>query len=61
MSQDKSDKDGKIKSLISSGAEIAGGAIGGALGFLAGGPIGAAAGGAGGAVAAVALTRLSSF
>lgn len=60
MSQDKSDKDGKIQSLISSGAEIAGGAIGGALGFLAGGPIGAAAGGAGGAVAAVALKHIGS-
>jgi hypothetical protein len=44
--------------LIETGAEIAGGAIGGALGFLAGGPIGAAAFGAGGAAAAVALNRV---
>lgn len=52
------DKSGKIRRLIDSGAEIAGGAVGGALGFLAGGPIGAAALGAGGAAAAMALRHL---
>lgn len=45
MSDENIDKNGVIKSLISSGAEIAGSALGGALGFLAGGPVGAAAGG----------------
>ena len=60
MSQDNSDKDGKIKRLITSGAEIAGGALGGALGFLAAGPAGAAACGAGGAAAAIALKHIGS-
>ena len=58
MPEENSDKNGVIKNLISSGAEIAGGALGGALGFLAGGPAGAAAGGAGGAAAAVALKHI---
>jgi len=47
-----------IRKLISTGAEIAGGAVGGALGFLAGGPAGAALGGAGGAAAAAALKHI---
>jgi len=51
-------KHGKFRKLIDSGAEIAGGAVGGALGFLAGGPVGAAALGAGGAAAAMALRHL---
>jgi len=44
---DPEDKSGVVRNLINSGAEIAGGAIGGALGFLAGGPAGAAVLGAG--------------
>lgn len=44
---DKNGKD-KVRNLIEGGAEIAGGAIGGAIGFLAAGPAGAAALGAGG-------------
>ena len=47
-----------LQKLINSGAEIAGGAIGGALGFLAGGPVGAAVLGAGGAAAAMALKHI---
>jgi hypothetical protein len=47
-----------IKSLIGGSAEIAGGAIGGALGFFAAGPAGAAAFGAGGAAAAMALRHI---
>ena len=54
---DGANKDGFNK-LINCRAEIAGGAIGGALGFLAGGPIGAAAGGAGGSLAAIALKHI---
>jgi hypothetical protein len=52
------EKSGVIRKLIDAGAEIAGGAVGGALGFLAAGPAGAAALGAGGAMAAVTLKRL---
>lgn len=44
--------------MINSGLEIAGGAVGGALGFLAGGPTGAAVLGAGGAAAAMALKHI---
>jgi hypothetical protein len=47
-----------VRRLINTGAEIAGGAVGGALGFLAGGPIGAALLGAGGAAAAVVLKSI---
>lgn len=47
-----------LKKLINCGAEIAGGAIGGALGFLAGGPMGAAVFGAGGSLAAMALKHI---
>lgn len=49
-SDDNSDRN--IRNLIDGSAEIAGGAIGGALGFLAGGPLGAAALGVGGVIAA---------
>ncbi|MGI8727611.1 MAG: hypothetical protein ACR2K6_08045 [Solirubrobacterales bacterium] len=42
----KSERPSGIRRLIDAGAEIAGGAIGGALGFLAAGPAGAAVGGA---------------
>lgn len=55
---DGGDKHSGIRRLINTGAEIAGGAIGGALGFLAAGPIGAAALGAGGAAAAAALRHI---
>ncbi|MCA3629450.1 MAG: hypothetical protein IOC35_03890 [Methylobacterium sp.] len=48
----------KLQSLIAAGSDIAGGAIGGALGFLAAGPVGAAAGGAGGAIAAEVIKKL---
>ncbi len=47
-----------IQRLINSGAEIAGGAVGGALGFLAGGPVGAALLGAGGAAAGMVLKHI---
>ncbi len=52
------DKHSGIRHLINTGAEIAGGAVGGALGFLAGGPVGAALLGAGGAAAAAALKHI---
>lgn len=55
---DEIDKNIGIRRLINSGAEIAGGAIGGALGFLAGGPAGAALLGAGGAAVATALKHI---
>lgn len=61
MSNDKNHntkQNDSIKKLISNGAEIAGGAVGGALGFLAGGPVGAAFLGAGGAAAAMALKQM---
>ena len=45
----------KAKRLVETGAELAGGAVAGALGFLAGGPAAAAAAGAGG----VAITRVA--
>jgi len=38
----KQDEHHWIRKLINTGAEIAGSAVGGALGFLAGGPVGAA-------------------
>ena len=44
--------------MIDSGADIASGAIGGALGFLAAGPLGAAVAGAGGVAAASALKKI---
>ncbi|QYX58000.1 hypothetical protein K1T73_06380 [Roseovarius sp. SCSIO 43702] len=50
--------DGKVNAMIGAGADIAGAAVGSALGFLAAGPGGAAAGGAGGAMAAHALRGL---
>ena len=58
MHDGNSDKHAGIRRLINTGAEIAGGAVGGALGFLAGGPIGAAVLGAGGAAAAAALKHI---
>lgn len=47
-----------IQNLVKGGAEIAGSAVGAALGFLAAGPVGAAALGAGGALAAMALKQI---
>jgi hypothetical protein len=60
MSKEKDDakRIDRIRKLIDSGAGIAGGAVGGALSFLAGGPIGAAVLGAGGAAAAMALKHV---
>lgn len=58
QSNSAEDKHGGIRRLINIGAEIAGGAVGGALGFLAGGPGGAALLGAGGAAAAAALKNI---
>jgi hypothetical protein len=52
------EKNTGIRRLINSGLEIAGGAVGGALGFLAGGPLGAAALGAGGTAAAMVLKHI---
>ena len=52
------DKNTGIRRLINSGVEIAGGAVGGALGFLAGGPAGAALLGASGTAAAMALKHI---
>ncbi len=56
----KSDKttSNKVKSLISSGSNLAGSAVGGALGFFASGPAGAAAGAAGGAVIGSVLEKV---
>jgi hypothetical protein len=53
---DKKKKD--ISDLIDGGIEIAGGAVGGALGFFAGGPVAAAALGAAGAAAAKVLKNI---
>ncbi len=58
MSDKENNETDGIRRLITSGAEIAGGAVGGALGFLAGGPSGAALLGAGGAAAAMALKHI---
>jgi len=50
--------DAKVKGLVDSGAELAGGAVGGALGFFAAGAAGAAAGGAGGVAVSKVLRRI---
>lgn len=47
-----------VGDLVNAGAEIAGGAIGGALSFFAAGPVGAAASGAGGAAIGLAPNRI---
>jgi len=52
------ESNGAIRKLIGAGAEIAGAAVGGALGFLATGPAGAAAGGVAGAAASSLLKHL---
>ena len=51
-------KKNDIRDLIDSGVEIAGGAVGGALGFFAGGPVGATALGAAAVVAAKTLKSI---
>lgn len=53
-----SEQNAKLHKLIDGGAELAGGAVGGALGFLAGDPVGAALLGTGGAAAAIVLKRI---
>jgi len=59
MNKEESKNGGnRLRKLINGGAEIASGAVGGALGFLAGGPVGAAVLGAGGTAAAMALKRI---
>ena len=55
-----SDNDSRLKSLVASGSEIAGAAIGGALGFLAGGPTLAAGAGAVGVGVTKVLQDVSS-
>jgi len=50
--------EGKLNAMISSGSDIAGGAIGAAVGFLFGGPAGAAIGGASGPAAAAAIKKI---
>ena len=57
-SNDRSSRIDRVRGLISNGAEIAGGAVGAALGFLATGPVGAAVLGAGGIVAAKAFKQM---
>lgn len=54
----ETNKSDRIQALISGGTEMAGGAVGGTLGFLAAGPIGAAVLGAGGAAAAKVLKHI---
>lgn len=59
MSESETNESTKgLRGLISGSAEIAGGAVGGALGFLAGGPLGAALLGAGGSAAAMILKHV---
>ncbi|GIU10679.1 hypothetical protein TUM4261_21080 [Shewanella sp. c952] len=53
-------KSDKTKSLINHGGELAGSAIGAALGFLASGPIGLAAGAAAGTALGKAITSIGS-
>lgn len=48
----------KLKELISSGSEIAGAAVGGALGFVAAGPAGGAIAAAGGAMIGKAFNKI---
>lgn len=54
----KNEDNAKVKDLIDSGAELAGGAIGGVLGFFALGPAGAAAGGASGVAVSKVLRHI---
>ena len=56
--ENEQDENARIRRLIDSGAEIAGGAISGALGFLAGGPVGAVALASTGVIAAKMFKRI---
>lgn len=56
--KDEEESNQRIRTLIDGGVEIAGGAVGGALGFLAGGPLGAALLGAGGTAVARTLKNI---
>lgn len=56
--ESSSKNQGALQRLLGAGAEIAGAAVGGALGFFAAGPAGAAAGGAAGAVASSVLKHV---
>ncbi|SDF01450.1 hypothetical protein SAMN05421538_1256 [Paracoccus isoporae] len=61
MTSDRSveqDTPDNFQGLVSAGSDIAGAAVGSALGFFAAGPAGAAAGGAGGAAAAHTLRKI---
>jgi hypothetical protein len=51
---------GRLRAFLELGADTAGTAAGGAVGFLLGGPFGAAAGGAGGEIAARSLRAVAS-
>ena len=57
-SEKGAEKNDRIQQLINYGAEIAGATIGGASGFLAGGPAVAGLGAAGGAVVAIVLRNV---
>ncbi len=56
--KDNPEEDESLRKFLSGGAEIAGGAVGGAIGFLAGGPVGATVAGAASVAAAKALTAV---
>lgn len=56
MSQDQEKQ--KLSELITSGSDIAGAAVGGALGFLAAGPVGAAAAAVGGTAVGKVIGRV---
>lgn len=56
MTDDKGKK--QTRALITAGSELAGGAIGGAMGFFAAGPVGAAVLGAGGVAVAKAFSHV---
>lgn len=55
MDFDREENENKIRNLIEVGAEIVGGSVGGAIGFLLAGPAGAIAGGASGPLVTQAL------
>ena len=56
--QEKGHTGSNFRALTDSGADIAGDAIGGALGFLAASPVGAVAASAGGVAVAAALKKV---
>lgn len=57
MLSDQPEHEDKLKNLVESGSEIAGGAVGGAIGLF-GGPLGAIGGGAAGVIVGKALARV---